>query len=188
MPTPPTVEPLTFQAGDTFTFTKSLPDYPATDWTLTYNLRGQQSIDITATQSGTSNDFLISVASSTTAAWATGLYSVAGYVSALSSRFQIYGGALTITANLATAAGNFDNRTNAEKIVSALESVALSRASREEISYVNGLGISVQKMSHQEIIAALNYWKGVVANEKANVAISQGRGTGRRILTRFVGE
>ena len=109
-------------------------------------------------------------------------------MSALSSRFQIYGGALTITANLATAAGNFDNRTNAEKIVSALESVALSRASREEISYVNGLGISVQKMSHQEIIAALNYWKGVVANEKANVAISQGRGTGRRILTRFVGE
>ena len=149
LPTPPTVEPLTFQAGDTFTFTKSLPDYPATDWTLTYNLRGQQSIDITATQSGTSNDFLISVASSTTAAWATGLYSIAGYVSALSSRFQIYGGALTITANLATAAGNFDNRTNAEKIVSALESVALSRASREEISYVNGLGISVQKMSHQ---------------------------------------
>lgn len=186
LPTPPTIEPARFTAGDTFTWTKSLPDFPATDWTLTYELRGAQSISTTATADG--DDYLVSVAAVTTAAWTAGTYSLAGYVAALSSRFQIYAGSLVVEANIATAASDYDGRTNAARIVAALEAVALNRASREEISYVNGLGISVQKMSHAELIAALGYWRGRLADEQAATATAQGRATGRRILTRFVGE
>jgi len=43
-------------------------------------------------------------------------------------------------------------------------------------------------MSHGEIIAALGYWRGRLADEQAADATAQGRATGRRILTRFVGE
>ena len=186
LPTPPTIEPARFQAGNTFTWTKSLADFPASEWTLTYELRGAQSISVTATADG--NDYLVSVAAATTASWTVGTYSMAGYVAALSSRFQIYAGSLVIESNIATAAADYDARTVAARVVAALEAVALNRASREEISYVNGLGISVQKMSHGEIIAALGYWRGRLADEQAADATAQGRATGRRILTRFVGE
>ena len=188
LPTPPTIEPARFQAGNTFTWTKDLSDFPAPDWVLTYQLRGAQTISITATQSGSTTAHLVEVSAATTANWTAGTYSVAGYVSALSSRFQIYSGSLVIEPDIATAASDYDGRTMAAKVVAALESVALNRASREEISYVNGLGISVQKMSHQEIIAALSYWRGRLSDEQAAEAAAQGRATGRRILTRFVGE
>ena len=48
----PTTEPTSIIAGDTLAWTKSLADYEASLWTLTYYLRGPSAQTITATTSG----------------------------------------------------------------------------------------------------------------------------------------
>jgi len=69
----PTTEPLSFRAGDTVKWKKSLGDYPATSWTLKYFLviQSDQKI-ITASADGT--DHLVTITAAASAGYAVGRY------------------------------------------------------------------------------------------------------------------
>ena len=70
----PTTEPTELRAGDTWKWTRSLSDYPASIWTLTYVLV-QAAVQKSITASASGDDFSVSVAKATTAAYAEGLWS-----------------------------------------------------------------------------------------------------------------
>ena len=72
----PTIEPASIVSGDTLKFLKTLTDYPAGTWTLSYDLLSDDSagkkISFTATASGTAH--LVEVVASTTLGWQAGTY------------------------------------------------------------------------------------------------------------------
>jgi len=84
----PTTEPLIIVAGDTLTFTKVVANYPPSDgWTLNYALQGKtlagsySASPITfASATSTGSTYSISVAKTTTSAYAPGDYRLTGYV------------------------------------------------------------------------------------------------------------
>lgn len=118
----PTTEPIEIIAGDTVSWQKSVPDYPATDgWTLKYRfINATARIDITATASG--SDYVIDVLPATTATWAAGQYTWVSFVEKSGARHTIARGAITIKPDLAAQTSGYDTRTTAAKALSAINS------------------------------------------------------------------
>lgn len=100
----PTTEPLTIVAGDTLTFTKSIPSYlPSDGWTLSYALQGSTlagsntGLIAFASTTNTGSTYSISVAKATTAAFAPGDYRWTAYVTGgTSERYSVGAGNITI--------------------------------------------------------------------------------------------
>ena len=107
----PTIEPVSFVAGDTVTWTKAFPDYPAPTWTLTYALRlaqGAGKVDVTATQDGTG--FSVTLAATVTALMTAGQWAWAGYVTQGAERHQVATGLVTVEPNFAALDRTVDLR------------------------------------------------------------------------------
>jgi len=101
----PTVEPTCLTAGDTWAWTRSLSDYPATDWQLNYTVRGPTDIDIDwgVEVSADGADFAVEVAPAKTATLVAGRYSLYGYVTDGTDRHTVYSETLLVTADPTTA-------------------------------------------------------------------------------------
>lgn len=132
----PTTEPARARAGDTVTWLKTLAEYPASaGWTLYYRLiNAAGKIDITASASGASH--LISVLPATTAGWTAGDYTLIAWVSNGADRVTLEPGRFTILPNLAVASGGYDSRTQARKMLDAIDAALLSLASGERLAVV----------------------------------------------------
>src|SRR6478736_6672226 len=95
----PSIEPTIIVAGDTVQWTKSIPDYPATDgWTLKYSFQIAGSLDepiqFSATTSGAG--YSISVTAATTAAWDPANYIWTSFVEDATHRHRVGTGTVTI--------------------------------------------------------------------------------------------
>ncbi len=171
-------EPTSHQAGDSLVFTKTLADYPASLWTLSYALRitaGGTPITITATASG--SDFAVNVTAATTALWTPGIYTIIGYVSNATERYTVYQGNIEITLNVATT-DNLDGRTYWERVRDKLRDVIENGVIREVIRYTyNGVSTEVQSM--EDAFKAL-------AIAESKVLQEQSGGKVQKIHTRFV--
>ena len=103
----PTVEPEVLTIGDRWLWKRTDlgSDYPPASYALSYNARlqgaGSTAISITALES--SDDYLVEVASATTASYIAGTYSWSAFItrSADSQRIQIDSGDFVIKTNLA---------------------------------------------------------------------------------------
>lgn len=180
----PTTEPAAIVAGDTLTWKRSLADYPAGTWTLKYRfINAAGKIDITATADGT--DHLVTVASTTSAAYGAGNYTWTAWVEKPGERATIGGGTLTVKANIA-AATTLDARTDAAKIVAQLMAAYQTyTASNGHISEYEVAGRSVKYRSSAEILEQLNFWEARVVAEKKAERIAAGLGAGGKVLVRF---
>lgn len=131
MPDVPTSEPTTLRAGETWSWLRSLPDYPAPTWVLTYTLINSSAKQtITATASGA--DHLVSVAAATTGGYAAGTYTLLGRVAKSPEVYSVYSATLQVDPNLA-AASTYETRTTAKKILDALDAYLLGRATANEL-------------------------------------------------------
>ena len=118
MASTPTTEPAAITAGDSFTWHKTLADYPAGTWTLKYRfINAAGKIDITATASGT--DHLVSVTPTTSAAYTAGDYTWTAYVEKTGYRVTVATGTIEVKPNIA-ALTTLDARTDAAIIVDQL--------------------------------------------------------------------
>lgn len=116
----PTTEPRYLTAGDTWTWERSLSDYPAGDgWVLTYALVSTSAL-ITLTASADGDDHLIEIAATTTAGYSAGDYDWQSYVTLGTERFNVERGTVTVRPNLATATTGYDGRTAAAKALDAI--------------------------------------------------------------------
>lgn len=177
----PTTEPAVLYTGDTWAWTRTLADYPASTHTLKYTLINSGGrINITATADGDVHE--VSVAASTTAAYAAGTYTWQAFVEAGSERFTVGRGSFDVRAGYATGSGGADARTPAQiALDAAVTAFATYTASRGMINEYAIGGRTMRFRSIEEITREINFWRNEVNKE-------QGLGTGAapgKILTRF---
>jgi hypothetical protein len=133
----PLTEPARIRAGDTVTWRKSLGDYPATDgWTLYYRLiNATAKIDITASADGA--DHLVSIAKTTSDDYVAGDYVLVAWVANGTERVSLPGGRIKIDPDLAAvSAAGYDSRTQAKKMLDAIDAALLSLSSGERLAVV----------------------------------------------------
>ena len=135
----PTVEPKVLTIGDRWLWKRTDfgSDYPPAGYALSYNARlqgaGSTAISIIASESG--YDYLVEVASDTTASYTAGTYFWSAFItrSADSQRIQIDSDDFVIKTNLATSTA--DPRTQPEQMVDHLKSTLESLAQKLTTSY-----------------------------------------------------
>jgi len=179
----PTIEPSEIVAGDTLKFKKSLSDYPATAWILTYYLlKSGTQITFSGTADGT--DHLINVTNITTAAWVAGIYKYESYISKTGERYKISSGTIEVKPNLATQTSGYDTRSHVKKVLDAIESLLEGKASRDAINItINGQSIS--KLTPQEVREWRNEYRSQYQAELEKENIKNGKPSRRRILTKL---
>lgn len=184
MSTPtPNIEPAVITAGDTVTWSRSLPDYPATDgWLLSYALRGPTAIDITAAANGV--DHLVDVGTVVSSGYADGLYTMQGYVSNGTSRFTVYTGPVTIKPDLAAAGAGYDGRSHVKRTLDAIEAVIEGRASKGD-QQLSIDGTTLIKMTATDLLNLRTRYQNEYRREQQAARVAQGKNSGRKIVTRF---
>ena len=179
-----TTEPSRVTAGDTITWLKSLPDYPANaGWVLGYTLINQSSKKtITATASGA--DHLVIVPAATSATWTAGLYTWVSSVSKGADRYTI--GTSTITINPdPTAVASFDTRSSARKALEAVNSAMETYGAKAYLQGYEINGRSQRFHTPGEFMRFRSQLMAEVAREDNAARLNAGLGTSNQIKVRF---
>ncbi len=184
----PETEPNILIAGDRWVWKRTDlgTDYPPAAFSLKYSARLEGStaseIEITASESGA--DYLIEVASATTATYAAGTYRWQAYIirTADSERLTLASGTFEVKPNKDTAAT--DPRTHVKKVLDAIEAVIESRATKDQESYtINGRSLSRTPIA--ELLVLRDKYKIEYQREIAAEKIARGLGNPRRVGVRF---
>lgn len=157
-------------------------DYPPASYSLKYSLRaegaGSTEIEITANESG--SEYVIEVASATTAGYTADTYAWQAYITRTSDsqRVLVDSGAVKIVAN--RDASTADPRTHAKIVLEAIEAVIESRATKDQEEYaINGR--SLRRTPLKDLLLLRNTYRAEVAAETARA-----NGTGsKKVLFRF---
>lgn len=182
----PTTEPSYIQAGDTLTWSKSLPDYPASaGWSLGYRLiNAQAKIDITATASG--DDHLVTIAAATTAAYAAGVYTWVAHVTLATDRYTIGKGSVTVQPDLAAQSAGFEARSTAKKALDDLRAALLAwLAGGGHVQEYEIAGRRMRFASAADIQARIGIAEREVARETAAQRMAAGLCAANRVYVRF---
>ena len=182
----PTSEPAIIVAGDTLAWTKSLPDYPASEgWQLSYRLiNATGKIDITSAADG--DEHAITVAATTTAAYTPGVYTWQSAATKAAERYTVATGAVTIKPNLAAQAGGYEARSVARKALDdTRNALALWIASNGQVQEYEIAGRRMKYASAEDIIQRINLLEREVAREDAAERLAAGQQTGRTLYVRF---
>lgn len=181
----PSVEPAYIRAGDTIKWTRSLADYPASTWTLSYRLiNAAGNIDITATADG--DDHAVTVPAATSAAYTPGQYEWVASVTDGSDRYTVGSGRLTIQPDLAAEAAGYEARSTARQALADLRSALatwLSTSGRVQSYTVAGRSMTF--VTADEIRQRIGLAEREVAREEAEERLAAGMSTGKRVLVRF---
>lgn len=177
-----TTEPEEVIVGDTWTWSRSFSDYPASQgWVLTYYVKNDtQSFQISCTANG--NDHVATMSAANSAALVPGTYRYWARISLSGTSYTVAQGELKLLPNPA-AQGAYDFRTTATRIVDALEQLALRRAGGRQQVTVDGIAMVFDTQA--DIIKALGYWRQQVANEQQADRIAKGLGSRRTIRVRM---
>jgi hypothetical protein len=178
----PTTEPTILIAGDTAKWLKTLADYPATEgWVLTYTLISAASkISIVATPDG--DQYLVNVAPSVTTAWAAGDYDYRAQVTKDTDAYTVASGRMTVQPSFGAA--TLDNRSQARKILEAIESRILGTATSGVLEYEIA-GRRLKHYSVGELLALRDKFRAEVRNEDAATNMANGLGLKNRTYVRF---
>lgn len=162
--------------GDSWVWTESLSDYPASTWTLTfYFVNADDTFSVVA--SASDDDYAISVTPATTAALTAGRYRWTARVTDGTDVYTVEQGWSDVKADPTAAQ---DARSQARITLDAVEATLQGRATSDQLSMsINGRSIS--RIS----ISELRQWRDelksqVLADEEGDEA-----GFGRDIRVRF---
>ncbi len=183
MTTAPTQRPDQLIAGDTWRWTRDLADYPAGTWTLTYYFENKDGIySKSATASGTTQS--ISIDAATTATYKPGRYRVFARATDGTTTETVASetGWLDILPDY-TAAGNYDHRSWAGRVLDALKATYEGTASMDQLS-MSVSGRSISRMSKAELRQEIEAFERRVQREADAEAISQGSPAKNRLLAR----
>lgn len=186
MPTP-TTEPTILTAGESWAWTRDLPDYPASQgWVLKYALsNAAKRINLIGIASGDSHR--LSVTAATTGTYTAGTYGLVGFVERGAERFIVARGSVDVQANFLDGAN-----TAGEMRSQARQALDAARAALKQYTDTNGAvseyqiaGRVVKYRSANELVQLVNYWAGEVRKEINKDKRSQGKKMAGRVFTRF---
>ena len=186
----PTQEPDLLVVGDRWTWRR--PDLAATydpaDYALTYEYHedsgggGSHKFALTATE--TTDDYIIEIASATTASYATGDFHWYAFITRTSDseRIAVDDGYAKIELNFADT--NADHRSHAKKVLDAIEAVLENRASQDQMSY-SIAGRSLARMSIDDLMTFRNRYRAEYNEELKRWRVKNKQDTGNTIKVRF---
>jgi len=179
-----TYEPSEFTIGETLAWSKSFANYSAADgWLLTYYFRGPSTFDVVATANGT--EFDVDVAATVTAAKQAGLYFWQAWLSKGTDKVRVATGRTNAVAGLPTATAGFDGRSDAEKLLAAIDALLEGKATVDQQEYTIGAGGSQQqlrKIPIPDLLELRKHYAAIVAGERRK---RNRRGLGRTIRIQF---
>ena len=183
----PTIEPTAARAGDTWKWTKTLADYPASGgWTLKYRFKHPTAAGFEIVASASGDDHAVSVTAATTAGYASGTFSWIAWVEGGSSeKYTVDTGVLAVNPDYrsGTATGLLDDRTHARKTLAAIESWIESK--NPGVAEYEIAGRRMKYIPLTDLLKLRQTYKNEVAAEDARAAIADGLGTPRRIQFRL---
>jgi hypothetical protein len=178
--TVPTVEPSEFRAGDSVLWTRTLADYPADEWSLSYFLVGPaQKITIAATADGT--DFAVELTPAVTSPLQAGDYFLTGRVTDGTQVFTVVEQKrVKVLPNFAgdDVTAGFDGRSFNRRVRDALRQMVEGSAAFPEIAYTIFGERSVNLVPIKDRLDALGRFEALVRDEERAEAANSGQRTG----------
>lgn len=191
-------------AGDSLGFTVTVAEFPPSDgWTLRYRLVPrfttpvQAPILLTATPSG--EDYVISAAPNTTAAWAPGVYGWARWVEKTGARQVLDDleshGQLEVLADPAQAVQGADNRSQARRALDEAKAALANASTRAANAGTVGVPVEYRiadrsmkfenaSEAQAGLVKAVNYWQIEVNREDRRKRLDAGLGDPRKVFVR----
>lgn len=160
--------------------------YAPADYALTYVAdkqgAGSTTFSITATESG--SEYLIEVASATTAGYTSGTYNWQAYITRTSDsqRLSVARGQWTVIPNL--SASTADPRSHVKKVLDAIEAVIESRASLDQMSY-SIAGRSLSRTPINDLLVLRDKYRSEYMRELDADRVSRGLARKNKLLVRF---
>lgn len=181
-------EPQTIAAGDNVTWIRQIDDYPATIWTLHYVIRNSKNIYKFDASVAESQDvlFQVTLASTVTAGWLPGLYSIGAYVTNGAQQVQVHTffPNFEVTANLAVNPNGTDPRTFAAKMLVEVETTIAKLTSKSvNTAQVNGQAYTLANIS--ELWKMRERFASEVRREEARDRLNAGLGGSNKVGVRF---
>lgn len=180
-------EPAELFAGVSAAWTKSLADFPATTWQLSYTLTPPSGSVIAVAWSthvtASGSDFAISIPGSlTTGVTAGGSGRLTGKVTSGSDTAIVYDATLNWKV--------IGERSLAQRMLTLIDAMLLGNASREEqtvqVSFPGGTSKMLGLCSKEELLRTRNYWAEMRNNEVEGERADQGLGSRRIIRRRYL--
>lgn len=186
----PSVEPATFNAGDTVKWSKSFGDYSAADgWVLTYEFRSSSVRKTIVCTTYETTDFLATISATVSATFPAGEYYVFARAELSGEKYTVWEGRITVKPNPAADSSGQDRRSHAKKMLDAIEAMMEGNASRDEQSYeISAPGMTTRRLQlcpKAELIQFYSYYKQLYQQELNAERIAQGKPSRNRILTTF---
>ena len=183
MAEPKAYEPEKLTAGVTWKWKKTISDYPASEWALTYYLRkdGASATSFSAAADGDS--YLVTVAAATTAAFASGVYDFIGWVIKGTEKFEVFNSVIEVLPN-PTNTSAYDPRSHARRVMELIEAAMEGRLDNGMESYSIG-GRSISKIPLGQLRELWEKYKQDVAMEEQAERLVNGRRSGKNIGVRF---
>lgn len=176
--TTPISVPKELIAGDTWTWSRDYPDYPAGTWVATIyaEMQGSQ-FSAAATADGT--DHLFAISAATSAPYKTGRYKWSVRVTSGSTGYTIEEGWFDVKPNPA-GTGTRDPRSWARRTLDAIEATLEGRASSGQLAMsINGRSIS------RIPLPELTQWRTQLRGEVNTEEKGETAGLGRNLKVRF---
>lgn len=183
--------PLEIISGDTYEYTVSSSDYPASDgWTLkvTYtNAEDFKQVDAATAEDGES--YTVTLNSIDTGVLRAGVYNVVEAVQKGSGetleRHTLYSYQVTVTPNVSSAVSPVDTRSVAKQMLDLVNASLIASAGREMVS-ISTDGRMTQLRTWDEMYRMRARLMREVSDEDAKARAALGLATGRNILIKFV--
>lgn len=179
-----TTEPVSIHAGETIKFKKSLPNYPAGDgWAVVYKFRGASAgYDATATADGDAH--VVTVPASTTANWAGGMWVYQAWASKSGESYLVTSDQINVVAALPNSSTVVDPRSNAKRILDAIDAMMLGKATLDQQEYQIGTRM-LKRIPITELIELRKTYAKLVAGEIIAANVAAGKPKMKTILARF---
>ena len=183
MAEPKAYEPEKLTAGVTWKWKKTISDYPASEWTLTYYLRKDGATATSFSAAADGDSYLVTVAAATTAAYASGIYDFIGWVIKGTEKFEIFNSMIEVLPN-PTNSSAYDPRSHARRVMELLEAAMEGRVPNGMESYSIG-GRSINKIPLNQLRELWEKYKMDVVMEEQAERLVNGRRSGKNIGVRF---
>jgi hypothetical protein len=182
----PSIEPRSARAGDTWAWTRDLPDYPAGSWTLTYLLYSAAGVwPITATADGDTH--AVAATQGETSQIPAGRFDWTASVSDGTDRYQVGSGAIQVLPDLSSAA-SYDGRSHARRMLDAINAIMEGRAGEGDIDLVRtSFGDRAAEFDLERLMRMRQQYAWACQAEDNAERLARGDQSGRYIATRFVG-
>ena len=186
-----TTEPTQISQGERIEWTKSLCDFPATEWTLVYRIRGVgPGVDVTCTPDGDDHVAVITAAASVL--FGVGAYQWQSWLTEIgdaTNTVQLSDGSLNVKRGFVFGeTGDIDLRSDAQIMLDAIDAALLAFATSDvmeyEISTPSG-SRRVKRSDKTQLTEQRKYWAAIVMNEKAKAKTAAGGSFGTQVDVRF---